>query len=111
MDGIIIEGFAKRESLVLPGVVNLRYFVLVGGQGKAPILRSYRNQGDPSPSKTWPLSSNASISNIEVRDVSIRRSGESIFAVLTAKLRGKTTSEKSTLVSLILLVLQGIHSI
>lgn len=90
MDGIIIEGSVKRESLVAAGVVNLRHFVLAAsGRIGAPNLCSYRNKGDGSPSKIWTLSRNTSISNVGLRTFSVRRAGQSTLAVLTAQVRGK----------------------
>ena len=98
MDEIIIEGSVKRESLVAAGVVNLRHFVFAaGGQDDAPKLCSYRNKGDASPSKTWNLSRNTSVSDVGFRPFSVRSAGQSTLGILAASVRGKAP-ERTNLV-------------
>lgn len=61
---IIIEGNIKRESLVASGFVNERHFVLEGTTSDPDSFRlcSYRSSSDETPSKTWKITRNTTVS-------------------------------------------------
>lgn len=71
---ITIEGNAKRESLVATGFVNERHFVLENGIQDHYLYRlcSYRAPTDESPSKTWNITHNTTVSQVTHSDFKLR---------------------------------------
>jgi hypothetical protein len=98
---IIIEGDIKRESLVASGFVNERHFVLEGTSSDPDSFKlcSYRSTDDGTPSKTWKITRNTTVSAVTRTTCKLRGEEQvSTLGFLTALV--KTNSfQKAQLVS------------
>lgn len=108
-DKIIVQGYVQRESTVFAGIVNLRYFVLLGDSTEkvqkppgsvvsAPTLCSFRSRDDALPSKTWKLLSGTAVTEITEKLFSVRQEGQSFVGMVTSMAVGKGP-QKAMLVS------------
>lgn len=105
---IIVQGYVQRESTVFAGIVNLRYFVLLGNSNETPsppsstsgvpTLCSYRSRNDTLPSKTWKLLSGTAVTELTTKSFSIRQEGQSFVGMVTSMAVGKGP-QKTMLVS------------
>ena len=97
----IIEGIAKRESLVATGFVNERHFVLESGTHDYYICRlsSYRSANDEAPSKTWDITYNTLLSDVAHSEFKLRGEGQVTPLGFLAALAKSDSLQKVQLVS------------
>lgn len=86
---VLIQGVVARESGVMAGLVNERTFKVYGpkkgARSSVPVLASYRRETDPSPSRTWPVTSHTEISAVRHGVYNVRKKHASIIRAAVAQ--------------------------
>jgi hypothetical protein len=109
---IILEGDIKRESLVASGFVNERHFVLEGTSSDPDSFKlcSYRFANDETPSKSWKITRNTTVSAVTKAACKLRGEEQvSTFGFLTALVAKQSSFQKVQLVSFAWLIHQSKH--